>query len=176
MRKVSIAVAFVVLAGLAAAASARPGELNGTISAERPYGTASLTWLFLTAYEASLWTDAKAWSMEAPFALSITYSMSFTREELVERTVDEMRKVSPSLSKEAVARFGAALAKAYPNVESGDRVTALHVPGQPVRFFHKGRPTTSIDEAGFAEPFFGIWLSPKTSEPSVRRGLLGLSR
>jgi hypothetical protein len=30
-------------------------------------------------------------------------------------------------------------------------------------------------EAGdFAEPFFGIWLSPRSSEPSIREDLLRL--
>ena len=175
MRK-AVIIGLALFSAVVASASIRPGEISGTIKAERPYGTGSLTWLFLTAYDASLWTDAPTWSMRETFALSITYKMSFSREELVERTVEEMKRVSPGLSDEALSRFGARLSKAYPAVKSGDRITALHVPSQPVRFYHNGVMTSDIADADFAEPFFGIWLSPKTSEPSLRAGLLRLPR
>jgi hypothetical protein len=155
-----------------AAASTRPSEINGFINAPTPYGTASLTWLFLTAYDASLWTDAPAWSMDTTFALTITYRMSFTREELVERTLEEMQRVSPGLQRAALTGFGTSLTKAFQNVDSGDRITALLVPGAPVRFFHNGKPTHQIAGVEFAEAFFGIWLSPRTSDPDVRAGLL----
>jgi hypothetical protein len=174
MRKlIGLVAAMVLLTGVAFA-SVRPSELNGVINAPKPYGTASLTWLFLTAYDASLWTDAPQWSMNDRFALTIAYKMSFTREELVESTIEEMQKVAPGLSRETLAQFASSLAKAYPNVKSGDRITALHEPGKPVRLFHNGTMTSQIDDPGFAEPFFGIWLSPRTSEPSVRAGLLRL--
>jgi hypothetical protein len=168
--------AVVLLLATVAWASARPNEIAGEIKASKPYGTASLTWLFLTAYDASLWTDAHQWSMDAPFALAVVYRMSFSREELVERTMEEMQRVAPDLNDSAIARFAPALAKAFPAVKDGDRITALHVPGAPVRFFHNGRPTHSVPDVDFAAPFFGIWLSPKTSEPSVRNGLLNLKR
>lgn len=173
MRKVLAAlVALSIVAS--AAASTRPNELNGVVNAPAPYGKASLTWLFLTAYDASLWTDAPVWSMDTTFALSITYRMSFTREELVERTLEEMQRVSPGLRRAELTGFGASLERAFQNVESGDRLTALMVPGTPVRFFHNGKPMHQIDGADFAEAFFGIWLSPRTAEPAVRRGLLKL--
>jgi hypothetical protein len=177
MRKAIItAVLALAAAAAVATASIRPSEVGGAIKAERPYGTASLTWLFLTAYDASLWTDAPVWSMKEPFALSIAYKMSFTREELVERTLEEMQRVVPGLSQGALARFEARLRKVYPDVRRGERITALYVPGLPVRFFHNGTMTSQVEDADFAEPFFGIWLSPRTSEPSVRAGLLRLSR
>lgn len=157
-------------------AAARPPELSGVLNADQPYGSASLSWLFLTAYEIDLWTDAAAWSMNSSFALTITYRMSFTRDELIERTLKEMSKISPSLSPADKDRFAKALIKAWPNVKSGDRLTALYEPSKPVRFFHNGGPTTPVAESGFAEPFFGIWLSPQTSEPSVRARLLKLKR
>ncbi len=172
-RLLGFAAAMVLVVGVAFA-SVRPSELNGVITAPKPYGSASLTWLFLTAYDVSLWTDAQQWSMNERFALTITYKMSFTREELIESTIEEMQKVAPGLSRETLAQFASSLAKAYPNVKSGDRITALHDPGKPVRFFHNGMMTSQVDDPGFAEPFFGIWLSPKTSEPSVRAGLLRL--
>ncbi|MFM9862891.1 MAG: chalcone isomerase family protein [Micropepsaceae bacterium] len=174
MRRVLIAcVAVLGLAG-AALAMTRPLELGSTINATKPYGSGSLTWLVFTAYDATLWTDAPQWSMSAPFALTLRYRMGFTTGELVERTVEEMAKVSPATPKDALARNSAALSQAFPAVKDGDRITAMYVPGQGTRFFHNGAPTANIADSGFADPFFGIWLSPKTSEPKLRAGLLRL--
>jgi hypothetical protein len=169
-----IAAVAVAVIAVSAAAMTRPAELSPSIDATAPYGSGSLSWLVFTAYDATLWTDAPQWSMNAPFALALRYRMSFTTEELVERTIEEMVKINPSIPKDALGRFGAALTRAFPAVKDGDRITALHMPAQAVRFFHNGRPTAEIADAGFADPFFGIWLSPKTSEPRLRAGLLRL--
>jgi hypothetical protein len=59
-------------------------------------------------------------------------------------------------------------------VKSGDRLVALYVPGKPVMFSHNGEPTGSIAGDSFARDFFGIWLSPNTSAPSLRKDLLRL--
>ncbi|MDZ4865707.1 MAG: chalcone isomerase family protein [Alphaproteobacteria bacterium] len=171
MRKAFIALVATTALLASAWAAARPSELSDVIAAPKPYGTATLTWLFLTAYEASLWTDARTWSMDSTFALVIVYRMSFTREELVERTVEEMARLSPP-DAAARERLSRALRKVFPDVKAGDRITALHIPGRPVAFFHNGAPTSQIADPDFADPFFGIWLSPQTSEPSVRNGLL----
>jgi hypothetical protein len=174
MRRVLIG--FVAFLGLVAAATAmtRPLELGTTINATKPYGSGSLTWLVFTAYDATLWTDAPQWSMNEPFALTLRYRMGFTADELVERTVEEMAKVVPATSKDALVRYGAALRRAFPAVKDGDRITALYVPGQGTRFFHNGVGTAEVADAGFAGPFFGIWLSEKTSEPRLRAALLRL--
>lgn len=174
MRSLLIAAVAVAVLTVSSAAMTRPMELAPTINATKPYGSGSLTWLLFTAYDATLWTDAAQWSMKAPFALTLRYRMSFSTDELVERTIEEMAKVSPATPKDAVARYNAALLQAFPAVKDGDRITALYVPGQGTRFFHNGRATATIADGGFAEPFFGIWLSPKTSEPKLRTGLLSL--
>lgn len=174
MRRVVLAALALLALSLTAAAMTRPAELGGAINATKPYGSGSLTWLVFTAYDATLWTDAPQWSMNAPFALTLRYRMSFTTDELVERTVDEMAKVSPAASKASLAAYSSALRRAFPNVKDGDRITALHVPGTAVRFFHNGNRTAEIADPTFADPFFGIWLSPRTSEPRLRAELLRL--
>jgi len=155
-------------------ATAKPAELQGVFQATEPYGRSSLRWLFLKAYDVHLWTDAPVWSMDASFALSIKYNMGFTSEELVERTLEEMKKVEPGLSGGRLAQFSAPLSRVLPAVKSGDRISALYIPGRPVRFFLNGRATGEMDAVDFAAAFFGIWLSPRSSEPSVRRELLRL--
>ena len=172
MHKTLLALAVAAALAIPAIASTRPPELGNTITAEQPYGSGQLRWLVFTAYDAALWTDAPRWSMNAPFALTLRYRMSFTTGELVERTIEEMDRVSPS--NDAHAKFAQQLSRAFPAVSDGDRITALYVPGQPVRFFHNGRATAEMADPGFADPFFGIWLSPRTSEPRLREALLRL--
>jgi hypothetical protein len=57
---------------------------------------------------------------------------------------------------------------------SGDEMTMLYQPGQPTRFFKNGALTGEVSEPGFAQDFFGVWLSPATSEPDLRKSLLNL--
>lgn len=155
-------------------AAAKPSEFQGVFQSSEPYGRSSLTWLFLKAYDVYLWTDAPAWSMDTTFALTIRYNMSFSSEEIVERTLSEMKKVAPGLSDRQLAQFAAPLARVLPAVKSGDRISALHIPGRPVQFFLNGQGTGQMEAEEFAGAFFGIWLSPRSSEPGIREDLLRL--
>jgi Chalcone isomerase-like len=155
-------------------AQAAPPEIGDVIRSDKPYGEGHVNFLFIKAYNARLWTDASTWSMDAPCAMEITYGMAFDTDDLVERTIKEMKNVDPGLSAADLAKLTPELDKVYPPVKSGDRLVALYVPGKPVTFSHNGIPTGSIVGDGFARDFFGIWLSPNTSAPSLRRDLLRL--
>jgi hypothetical protein len=157
---------------LVSKADAAPAEIAAAIHSEQPFGVGAVRFLVLTAYRASLWTDAPAWSMTAPFALIIRYGMGFASGELGDRTIAEMKHVDPALSDAETARLRPQLARVFPAVKSGDRITALYVPGKPVVFFKNGVSTGSIRGRAFARDFFGIWLSPNTSDPDLRRDLL----
>ena len=51
-------------------------------------------------------------------------------------------------------------------------LTGVHVPDSAARFFLNGKFVGEIRDAEFARLFFGIWLSPRTSEPKLRNALL----
>ena len=152
---------------------AAPPEIAGAIKADKPYGEGHMNFLFIKAYNARFWTDAAGWSMDAPCAMEITYGMGFDTSDLVERTIKEMKNVDPGLGDSEVARLTPQLDKVYPAVKSGDRLMALYAPGKPITFFHNGTPTGNIDNA-YARDFFGLWLLPNTSSPSLRAKLLRL--
>ncbi|MCE2927903.1 MAG: chalcone isomerase family protein [Rickettsiales bacterium] len=168
MRNLLLSFAALSLAPLAALA--KPAEIEKTISAESPYGKAALTRLIFHAYDAELWTDTRPWSYDAPFALSLTYRMDFTSEELVDKTLEELMRIHGDRSS-----FKADLTSAFPAVKDGERITAVFLPKQGVRFYYNGSKTAVINSASFAREFFDIWLSEKTSEPRLRRKLLGLN-
>ena len=154
-------------------AFAAPAEIASVIHAGTPYGSGKYAVLFITAYDAELWTDAAHWSMDAPFALTFHYHMGFSSDYLITRTLREIRHVNPSLSDADLVRYKKAMAFFAP-ASSGDEMSMLYQPGQPVRFFKNGAPTGEISEPGFAQDFFGVWLSPGTSDPDLRKSLLNL--
>ena len=63
-------------------ALAAPPEIANVIKSEKPYGEGHMNFLFIKAYNARLWTDAPTWSMDAPFAMEITYGMGFDTDDL----------------------------------------------------------------------------------------------
>ena len=71
------------------------------------------------------------------------------------------------------ARWGELLKKMLPDVDAGDFLTGVNVPQRGVRFYQNGKPIGSIEDREFAQAFFGIWLDPRTSEPALRKQLLG---
>jgi hypothetical protein len=158
---------------LPALAQARPSELGRHILSQKPYGEGQLSVLWMDVYDVNLWTDAESWGYGAPFALSITYRMNFTRDELVERTFEEIARVQSDTG--TLQRdYGDDLRRAFPDVVKGDRITALYKPGGSIEFFHNGQRTHRMQSPRFAPLFFGIWLDAGTSQPALRRGLLGL--
>jgi len=61
----------------------------------------------------------------------------------------------------------------HPDVSPGERLSGVQARPGTAAFFHDGRATASIDDALFAQLFFGIWLDARTSEPRLREQLLG---
>ena len=175
--------AFAVVGALSAAVPAfaakadeapKPAEITKVIKADTPYGAGSMRMLFMSAYDATLWTDAAHWSMQTPFAISMTYHFACDASDIVDRAISEMSHANPTLSEATLERYRSLIAGLFPGVKSGDEMTALSTPDGTVRFFHDGRQTGQVKDTSFAQAFFGIWLSPDTSEPGMRAGLLHL--
>ena len=176
MRRIieAIAVAGLVLsAELSFAAPAvKPAEIAPVIKAPEPYGKGTMRWLLIPAYDAALWTDSTPWSMQAPFALTLKYHMSFSTSDIVERSLKEMSNVDPQLSAATLTTYRTLLTRFMPDVKSGDEVTGLYTPDGTVKFFRDGQLTGQVRDPSFAQDFFAVWFSPQTSEPSLRAKLL----
>ena len=59
-----------------------------------------------------------------------------------------------------------------PTLLRGDRITGVHVPGSGARFYLNGKLLGEVADDAFSRLFFGIWLSPKTSQPRMRETLV----
>ncbi len=170
-----------VLAALAAvplaadANRAPPAEVEAELPGARLLGSGRLTFLGLEVYEARLWTDddftADRFDRHS-LALELQYARTLYGRLIAERSLEEMKRLG-SISADQGERWLAAMQRTFPDVGRGDRITGVQRPGEAVRFYFNGSLRGELRDAEFTRRFFGIWLAPQTSEPSLRRALLG---
>lgn len=157
-----------------AQATALPPELAGTLPQARLQGSGRLTFLGLHVYDARLWVTegfrADDYSRQ-PLAIELEYARTLYGRLIAERSVTEMKKVGDPSPAQAEA-WQAEMTKIFPDVAKGDRITGVQQPGEAARFFLNGQPRGELRDAAFAALFFGIWLSPRTSEPKLRQSLI----
>ena len=68
------------------------------------------------------------------------------------------------------------MTRLFPDVRRGDRLTGVHLPAVGLRLLHNDQAVGEIRDPDFARAFMSIWLSPRTSEPQLRRQLLADAR
>jgi hypothetical protein len=73
----------------------------------------------------------------------------------------------------ALARWGEAMARVFPDVRRGDRLVGVYLPGRGADFYGEDRYLGTVAEEAFADAFFAIWLDARTREPRLREALLG---
>jgi hypothetical protein len=138
------------------------------------HGSATMSFFGLRIYDIRLWAaerpDAARWA-EQRLALELEYARALSGSEIAKRSFAEMRRQGEIAEAQATAWL-AEMQAAFPDVKAGDRITGLHEPGSGAHFFLNGQPRRVVADARFAKFFFGIWLSPQTSEPKLRAALL----
>ena len=155
------------------AEDSRP-ELASALPQSRLVGKGRLTFWGFQVYDARLWVlpGFRPDNLTAqPFALELAYLRGFDNQAVADRSIKEMRR-SATISDAQAKIWIDEMLRALPAVKAGDRVMGIHRPGVGAQFLMNGKPTGEIRDAEFARLFFGIWLSPKTSEPKLRAALL----
>lgn len=163
-------------ARLPAAAPELPPEVRAELPEARQRGAATLRFLGLQVYDARSFAPAPIEGDGAaqPLAIELRYARAFAGARIAQRSIDEMRRIGPFTEAQA-ERWLRALSALLPDVRAGDRITGIQHPGRSARFYLDGRPLGQIDDPEFVRLFFGIWLSPRSSEPALRERLVGAS-
>ena len=157
-------------------ASAAP-PLAATATAGMPelkaLGGGMLRFMGFQVYNVYLWTPAGAsFDRSKPYALDLQYLRTFTAKKLAERSIDEMR--GQGTGSEAVyPKWLGEMERLFADVKEGDRLTGVVTPTKTSKFFFNGAYRGEVIDPAFADAFFGIWLSEKSSQPRVRNLLLG---
>ena len=155
-------------------APAQRAELQDALPQHRLIGQGRLSVWGFQVYDASLWATPR-FKPDEPFgetfALELAYLRDFSSTDIAERSIVEMRR-SAAIPDAQAKTWREQLQRVLPDIKKGDRVTGLYRPGLGAHFRVNGQPAGDIPDAGFARLFFGIWLSPSTSEPALRAALL----
>jgi len=155
-------------------AQALPQELRTSLPAASLSGQAVFTYWGFEVYRAALWVApgfaAQAYG-QSPFALELAYLRDFKGADIARRSMSEMRRQGP-LAPAQEAEWENQMRALFPDVSNGDRIIGVNQPGTGAVFWSNGRLLGEVRDPVFAKLFFGIWLSPRTSEPELRRALL----
>ena len=151
---------------LAAAATAGMPEL-------KTLGGGMLRFMGFQVYNVYLWTPAGgSFDRSKPYVLDLQYLRTFSAKQLAERSIDEMR--GQGTGSEAVyPKWLSEMQRVFADVKEGDRLTGVVTPFRTSKFFYNGAYRGEVVDPAFADAFFGIWLSEKSSQPRVRNLLLG---
>jgi hypothetical protein len=163
------------MAAAAAATVPAPAEVVDALPTARLQGSGTMRYLGLAICDVRLWASpdfAAGRYDDHRFALELRYARKLDGAAIAERSIAEMRRVGAFDPARARVWLDQ-LKQAFPDVRPGDRLTGVRGPGGLTRFYSNGRPTLSIADAEFSRLFFGIWLAGTTSEPELRRELIG---
>lgn len=134
----------------------------------------------LLIYHATLWARP-GWRAQQlgrePVVLVLHYARDLRGADIAQRSVLEMRRAGP-LPPDTEARWLGAMQRLFPDVVAGDRLGGRWDPDHGAQFaaLRAGstlQPLGAVDDPQFAARFFGIWLAPSTSAPTLRAALLG---
>ncbi|MCQ4261374.1 hypothetical protein CXK91_01565 [Stutzerimonas stutzeri] len=140
----------------------------------RLIGEGQLRFFGLRIYDARLWSEAAPLQARTPFALELTYHRSISRDDLVRTSLEEIQRFSSEpLDAEQLLRWRADMQQAFVDVQAGDRITGIFLPGRGCRFYVNDRLQHEVVDPLFAEAFFAIWLDPRSRDQKLRRNLLG---
>ncbi len=136
-------------------------------------GQGVLSYAFWDIYKATLYAPDGLWHAAKPFALSIEYYRALNGKDIADRSVQEMRKQGFS-DEVTLAAWHSQMKAIFPNVKKGTMLTAVYTPAKQTTFYQGDDTIGAIKGDDFGQWFFAIWLAEKTSEPKLRRALLGL--
>lgn len=143
-----------------------------SVPSPQTVGKGQFHYLFMHIYDAELFASNGTYAPDAPFALKLTYHRALDGEDIAEESIRQMRKQGLK-DEAALSRWRAEMQKVFPNVAKGDSLTGVRTSGGGADFYHGENPIGEIKDPAFADAFFGIWLNPKTTEPTLRKQLLG---
>lgn len=102
-------------------------------------------------------------------ALRLTYLKSISKNDLLKATQDQ------GLPPTQTSAWLDELSTIWPNVKSGDQLTLFITPQGTSQFYLANHLIGTIDDPHFGDAFLDIWLSKNTSEPKLRKQLLGMN-
>lgn len=165
--------AFIKLIALFILISA-PIQNSGLISQPTQIGKGAMKFLGQKIFDAICYAPNGIYSKNGEVALSLTYNLNLNGKDIVKASLEEMQKQN-KIKKQTAENWRSALIKIIPNVKKGDTITGIRDKSGTSHFYKNNKYLGSISDKEFGVLFFNIWLGEKTSQPELRKKLLGLA-
>lgn len=137
-------------------------------------GQGELSMFGFRIYSARLLGASAQFDPQQPFALELTYHRAISRDDLVEASLDQIsRQTAIAPTSEQLQGWQVEMQKAFVDVDSGQQIIGVYLPGRGSQFYVGEQLQHEIADPLFAQAFFAIWLGTDTSEPDLRKQLLG---
>lgn len=134
-------------------------------------GAGRMTYLSLPVFDATLYAPGGVYSASKPFALKLSYLRTLKGRDIARNSVEQMRRQGHSETKLGV--WGKAMAGIFPDVSKGTSLTGVRHADGSTSFYQAGKVIGRVEDPAFGRAFFDIWLGEKTSQPALRKQLLG---
>lgn len=169
----SIRGALLLACAAVACLSLAPTGVHASGDTWRMHGEARMSVLFRTIYDIRLYTTGDPTMFrfpgQQPYKLELHYRMNIPASLLLRET----RKQWQAQDVDAPPAWISTLQATLPSVKAGDRL-ALEVARDGSTLLHNDVPVARLEDQDLVEAFAGIWLAAGTSEPALRRQLLGI--
>lgn len=166
--------ASLLLAGMAVGVRAHAADWRVLLPQAQAIGGGDLTWFGLRIYHATLWSASRPFDATQPFALQLSYYRSISRQRLVSTSIDEIRRLSrASIADATLKRWEAQLQSAFVDVNQGDELIGVYLPGRGMQLYDRQRLLAEVDDEALARAFFDIWLNPQSRDQKLRQRLTG---
>jgi hypothetical protein len=139
-------------------------------------GKAKFSVLFWDIYQSTLLTTSGNYPIknkQHQLLFEINYLKDISRDELIERTVQQWQHIGIKTAN--YQDYIPALKRIWPNIKKGDTLS-LVITNQNSAFYFNQQYIGSINDAAFGQRFIDIWLARNTSQPKLRKQLLGNTR
>ncbi len=134
-------------------------------------GRSSLRVMVFKVFDSALFTESGEWrDPTTSFRYELTYARTITGAVLANQTTKEWDHLG--FIDQRRSGWVDYLEVIWPDVSKGDTITFDVDTAGVSRFYFNGEWLGAIEDPDFAPMFIAIWLSPETSRPAHREGLL----
>jgi len=138
-------------------------------------GRSSLRVMVFKVFDSALFTESGEWQDPTKsFRYELTYARTIAGAVLASQTTKEWEHLG--FTDERQSGWVEYLEAIWPDVSKGDTITFDVDAAGVSRFYFNGEWLGAIEDPDFAPLFIAIWLSPETSRPAHREGLLADSQ
>ena len=157
--------------------SALARAIDNNLNNPQLVGEARLKFAFWKVFDAALYSETGRYDSKAPFALELTYLRALKSEKIVDKSMQEIRRLtSSSITAGQLKVWRQRLSDMIPDVSKGMSITGIRTPEGYTEIYVGDTRKGSIDDTNFTDAFFAIWLGEDTAEPEFRAKLTGLDR